>query len=231
MSKITNIARQVKSDTSIIDARGETDTIRLWENHRDQAILWRGVALMQIPTTVLALFLAVSLFFGQKVVLNVPAKPLPGYYEAQEIPDTEFIEYAQDYVNLIASYQPAVARRQFQRARSLVLEPMLARYDEEMLGHELKAIEQTNRTQVFFVDPNTVEIDRPNNKEVLVQFVGDRLKMVAGQELPLERTRYRVTLTTIPRNSLNPYGIMITNVSTENLGKDKDQRIKLKQQY
>lgn len=220
MAKVSQLAR----DTSIFDARGETDTIRLWENYRDQAVLWRSLALIQVPTSLVLVIFALVLWSTRSVTLNVPAKPLPGMYLAKEIPDTEFVEVATDFINLIGSYQPATARRQFNQAKQFLVEPMLARFDTEMMGIELKAIEQTSRTQLFFADPLETKLERIDDRSIKVSFVGDRLKLVAGQEVPAELTRYTVVLTTIPRQQLNPYGIVITNVQFENLSRDRSRR-------
>ena len=222
---MAKVANAVKS-TEVFDARGETDTIRLWENYRDQALMWRAIALLQMPTTLVLVVLSVVLWMTRHVTLNVPAKPLPGVYLAKEIPDTEFVETSTDFVNLIASYQPATARRQFNMAKQMLIEPMLSRFESEMMGIELKAIEQTTRTQLFFADPLETRFERIDDKSVKVSFVGDRLKLVAGQELPAEKTRYTVVLTTIPRHPLNPYGVVVTNVQFENLSKDRSRMVR-----
>lgn len=215
MARVDKLARAVR-DTEFIESKGETDTIRLWENYRDQALLWRGVALMQIPSTLLLVIFSAFLWATRSITLNVPAKPLPGAYLAKEIPDTEFVEVATNFVNLIATYQPAVARRQFEFARQFLRDPVLERFDLEMRNVELKAIENTNRTQIFFADPTKTKLQRLNDRTAIVSFTGDRLKMVAGKELPAVTTTFTITMTTIPRQALNPYGIVIVNVTYEN---------------
>lgn len=213
---MANKASKVIRDSQLIDSKKESDTIRLWENYKDQAILWRSLCLMQIPATAIACFLALSLWMTRSITLNVPPKPLPGQYLAQDIPDSEFIDAATDFLNLIASYNPAIARRQFNRAREMTVEPMLERFQVEMMGTELKAIENTRRTQLFFPDPTQTEVVR-DGSEVHVKFLGDRLKYIAGKELPAVTTRFVVTMSTVPRNPLNPYGIVVTNVASENV--------------
>lgn len=203
-------------DGGIIDARAETDTIRLWENYRDQATLWRAIALLQIPATVIALVFAMVVWTNRSITLKVPPKPLPGQYVAQEIPDAEYINIATDFVNLISSYQPMVARRQYEKARSYLVEPKLSQFETDMMNFDLKAIESTTRTQIFFVDPTKTETKR-GEREVRIAFSGERLKIVAGKELPLAKTRYEVTLTTMPRNSLNPYGIVVSDYKITDL--------------
>ncbi len=215
MSSKAKVAKLL-NDSNIFDTKKESDTIRLWENHRDQALLWRAMALLQIPATVICAALAVFLWQTRSITLEVPERPLPGQYLAQQIPDTEFMTYAGEFINLIASYQPAVARRQFSRAREMTFEPLLSRFTEKMMNIELKTIETTNRTQLYFMDPDRTKMVREGN-EVIVTFYGERLKIISGQEQKPETTKFIVNLKTIPRNPLNPYGIVVTNVDYANV--------------
>ena len=203
-------------DSIVGDARGETDTIKLWESYKDMAILWRALALLQIPATAMALIFAFTMWNSRSITLKVPAKPLPGIYAAQEIPDSEFVDAATEFVNLIGSYQPIVARRQFAKAQEVTVEPFLTKFKEQLMDFELSAIEKTNRTQLYFIDPSKTVINR-RERSVEVVFEGDRMKIVAGQELPLVHTRFTVTLTTVPRHSLNPYGIVVSGFAPEDI--------------
>ncbi|MBX7139292.1 MAG: hypothetical protein K1X83_15060 [Oligoflexia bacterium] len=212
-------AQKLVREAQLPEARRDSDTIRLWENYRDQATMWRSIALLQIPATAIALIFALTMWNTRSITLNVPPKPLPGLYAAQDIPDTEFIDSATDFLNLIASYQYNVARRQFEEAAKMLQEPLLSKFKESMLETELRTVESTNRTQLFFVDPTTVKVERPSGTEVIVSLLGDRQKIIAGKEVPLVKSRYTVSLTTIPRNKLNPYGITITDFSFENVEK------------
>src|SRR5690606_41834731 len=67
-----------------IDGRSEADTIRLWENYREQALMWRALALLQIPATFIALVFALWIWNTRSITLEVPAKPLPGRYLAKD---------------------------------------------------------------------------------------------------------------------------------------------------
>jgi hypothetical protein len=208
----TQNVREVVKDTHLTATRSESDTIRLWENYKDQALLWRSISLIQFPATLAALILAMVMWSTRIINLTVPSKPEPGIHTAQDIPDTEFINAANTYVNLIATYQPQTARNQFNVARSMLKEPVYTRFTEEMMGGELGAIENTSRTQVFFTDPLRTRVTR-NGNEVTISLVGERWKVIAGSPLPTVTSRYTITLSTIPRNPLNPYGIVITGVS------------------
>lgn len=209
-------AQKLLKTAAVIDARNENDTLRLWEGYREQALLWRSLSLLQIPTTIILGLLCFALWSNREITLKVPAKPLPGVYTAQEIPDSEFIDVATNFINLIATYQPAVARRQFNFARQILQEPMLEQFNREMLVTELKTIESTSRTQLFFVDPTKTRVFR-NGSTVEVTLTGERMKLIAGRQLPAVTTTFSVAMTTIPRNELNPYGIVITNVAYDNI--------------
>lgn len=220
-------AQEILKNSQVVDTRGETDTIRLWENYRDQALLWRSMALLQIPTTLIALLFSLVLWHSRETVLNVPREPLPGMYSAHEIPDRKFIEAATEFVNLIATYQPAVARSQFKKAREMLYggggtlaDSVLNRFDVEMMGSELRAIETTNRVQVFFIDPTKSKVERESKSKVHVTLQGERLKVIAGKELPSASTRFIITMTTLPRNQINPYGIVVSNVQFQSLEKN-----------
>ena len=210
--------KKVLKDASVFEARKEGDTIRVWENYRDQAILWRSLALIQIPATAIALMFAIFMWSSRQIILNVPSKPLPGIYKAEDIPDTEFIDAATGFTNLVASYQPNLARRQFAKAAEQVKEPLLSRFAIEMMQNELQTIENTQRTQIFFVDPTRTNVTR-NGKDVQVSLTGERVKYIAGKEIPSVETTFIVTMTTVPRNVMNPYGIVITDMAFENLRK------------
>jgi hypothetical protein len=83
-----------------------------------------------------------------------------------------------------------------------------------MIEGDLKAIEQTQRTQVFLIDPTKTTLARGRG-DATVTFEGDRVKIVSGKELPVSTWVYHVTLETRPRNRLNEYGVVITGLRLE----------------
>lgn len=206
--------KQLFDNASVASFKGETDTIRLWESYRDQALLWRAMALLQIPATIVALIFALTMWNSRSITLKVPTEPKPGIYSAIQIPDAKFIEAAQDLVNLVATYTPGNAQSQFTKAREFLIEPLLSKFQLEMMQQELKAIVDTNRTQIFFTDPTKTEIQRRGDN-ALVILTGERTKIVAGTDLGTTPIRYGITMTTVPRNVLNPYGIVVNNIEVE----------------
>jgi hypothetical protein len=205
----------VIGESQVTESRGDADTIRLWETYRDQAILWRSMAILQIPATFIALLFALFVWNGRTQVINVPQKPLPGFHEVGEIPDDEFINSATEYINLVSTYTTANARRQFREAMDLIREPMLTQFQKEMMEDELRVIESSQRTQLFFVDPTKTIVRRETPRVVAVWLMGERSKFIAGRELRPSNTVYKVLMTTVPRNKINPYGIMITSVESD----------------
>jgi hypothetical protein len=210
--KVADSIKDKVADTNLQVGRDKSDTIRLWENYKDQSLMWRSLSLIQFPTTLIAIGFAILMWSTREITLTVPSKPMPGIYAAQDIPDNEFVNVALDYVNLIATYQPKTARRQFEAASAMLKEPLLTKFREEMINSELGAIENSSRTQVFFTDPLKTTVARRGN-DVTVSLIGERWKVIAGAELPTVTSRFRVTMTTIPRNTINPYGIVITSVT------------------
>jgi hypothetical protein len=193
-----------------------SDTLRVWEEYQDATLLWRTIALAQAPVSILVLLLCFYLWSTRRTEIVVPAKPAPGIYAVGDIPDIAFIDTATEFINLVATYQPTIARRQFLEAKKFLAEPMLSHFSTEMMQTELSAIETTTRTQVFYVDP-TKTIVRQEGQSMLVTFQGDRLKIIAGRELPMVTSEYTVTLTVLPHNKLNPYGIVITGTTFKDI--------------
>ena len=210
--------KQLIDDAQVATNHESSDTVKVWEAYKDEALMWRALFLLQIPVTLCAFIVCFLLWNSRVTKIKIPAKPQPGVYTTRNVPDISYIEVATEFVNLVASYQPAIAARQFKEARKYLIEPMLSTFDQDILTDELNAIERTNRTQLFFVDPSRTEINRQGGV-VTVTFIGDRLKFIGKRELPLVQSEYRVNLRTIPRNTLNPFGIVITGASSKDIYK------------
>jgi hypothetical protein len=193
--------------------RTGADTVRLWERYRDQALLWRALALLQIPTTFLAIGAALIMFFFADTVIQVPEKPEPGMYSVKQLPDAEFISAATRVVNSIATYQPETARIQFTDTRKMLWQPALGKFDEEMMQKEIQAIEETRRSQLFIINQSLVRVNRyPERDTVEVRLPGTRYKLIGTDQLKPEQMVYFVKMTTIPKNPQNEYGIVVFNL-------------------
>lgn len=211
-AKLSKHAKQLIKDTKVRETKKSNDTLRLWESYREQALLWRGIALLQIVVTFTSIIAALVFYNNQEIKLNVPAKPLPGYYTPADVPESEYISVANEFSNLIYSYQFKNADRQFLEASKYLIEPMLSQFEKEMLGTELNVIKQSQRTQLYFTYPDRTTFERLDSKEVKVSLVGERLKTLAGEELPMQVVKLNITMTTIPRNAYNEFGIVVKSV-------------------
>lgn len=204
-----------------VGGRAGSDTIRLWEGYREQAYMWRAVSLLQMPATALSIASALIMYFCADTTIEVPHAPDPGYYSASRLPDTQFINAATSVVNLIATYQPAVARRNFTTARKFLWEPALTEFEDTMMNKELRAIEETKRSQMFFINPRLIKVERfPENDLVVVRIPGLRQKLIGNKPLPPDEKVFYVKMTTIPRNFHNEYGIVVIDIRL----RDADER-------
>lgn len=212
------LTQSVKKDIKhleSIDGRAGADTIRLWESYRSQAHMWRALCLVQLPATLMASFLALIMFFFADQFITVPEKPLPGRYDVKVLADEQYINFATNVVNLIATYQPVNARRQFDLARKYLWEPALSNFEQTSMKTELRNIEETKRTQVFFFDDRLIRVERQADDKVLVRLPGVRQKLIGDKALDPDEQVYWVTMTTIPRNIHNDFGIVAIDINIE----------------
>ena len=196
-----------------VAGKAGADTIRLWDGYRDQALLWRAIAILQLPITALAVIMAMITIYTSNPIVNVVPLPLPGRYDIAHLPDPLFINKATELVNLIASFQPQIARSQFDLAEQMLWEPALTRFQQDMQQTELRAIEETSRSQLFFINEANVKIERfPEEKRLVVQLPGTLQKLIGNSPLPAEYVAYKITMSIIPRTPANEYGIVVTNI-------------------
>lgn len=209
---VTNIKDDVRQ-LERVAGRAGSDTIRLWEGYREQAYLWRALSLLQMPATALSILAALIMYFFADTIIEVPERPQPGYYSVKHLPDSEFINVANQVVNLVATYQPHIARRQFMTARKYLWEPALSEFEKTMMTKELTAIDETHRSQMFFVNPRLIKVERyPELEKVVVRIPGVRQKLIGNKPLPADEMVYYVKMTTIPRNLHNEYGIVVVDI-------------------
>ena len=198
-------------DLERVSQRVGPDTIKLWDSYREQALLWRALALLQLPALFFAFILAMITFFYSDKVIEAPSKPEPGYLEVSDVSDKDFVIAAVNVVNLITSYQPETAGRQFKLARRSLWEPALSVFNKEYIEKQVKFIENTNRSQLFYLSKPQLKIVREKGF-VEVRVPGKRKKLIGETPRPIDEMAWYVRLTTIPRNELNPLGIVVTDL-------------------
>lgn len=198
---------------SIVDGKEEADTLRLWDRYKEQALMWRALFLIQFPVTFIALIALLIVYLSADTIVEVPERPQPGQYSLKQLPDSEFINVATQVVNLISSYQQFTARPQFSLARKYLWEPALSQFETEMMNDELRIVEQTSRSQMFFIDKSQIKVERhPELDKLIVRIPGIRQKLIGGSALPPDEMVYYLKLTTIPRNNFNEYGIVVIDI-------------------
>ena len=218
MVNLKETGKNVINSANVKDYKRGDDTIRVWEGYREQAVFWRALSLLQLLATTAVSILCIVLWQTRTITLKVPQRPVPGQYNTQEIPDADFVEAANSFVNLIATFQPYTAKEQFQRAASLIRSDYLQKFTDDTLVSELKAIMQTSLSQVFYIDPAKTTIERFKNNTVKVTFYGNRHKYIGGKEIEPVKSKYDIYLSTLPRNDINPLGIVVfdSNLSLAN---------------
>ena len=189
------------------------DTVKLWESFREEANLWRGIALIFLPVTALALLAATIMYLTADTEIEVPQRRPPHVFQVTQLPDKYFIDEARDIVNLIASFTPEKAKAQFQVAKQHLWEPALTQFEKEIMVDEMKTILDTRRTQLFLIVPEQIRVYRDSEPDkVIVRVPGVRQKLIGNQPLPTDEVVYYVKLTTIPRNLFNEYGIVAVDI-------------------
>ncbi len=211
--------KNVINNTNVkdIERKNGGDTIRIWEGYKAQAVMWRSLSIIQLLATAAISILCIVLWQTRSITLSVPQRPVPGQYNTQEIPDADFIEIANSFVSLITTFQPYIAETQFQRAAALIHHSFIQKFTTAYLNEELRAIKSTSLSQVYFIDPTKTEIERFSNNTVKVTFYGNRHKYIGGKEIKPVPTKYIIYLTTLPRNDLNPLGLVVLDMAMEPL--------------
>jgi len=195
-----------------VAGRAGNDTLKLWEGYREQAYLWRAIALLQMPATTLALFAALVMFLFADTVIQVPPKPQPGYYSVRQLPDTAFIDVASEVVSLLANFQPARVQEQYKMAQDYLWEPALSDFQKKTPA-EIDKIVTTGKSQLFIVNTSLTRVDRDSSGDyVTVTLRGDRYKFIHKQPLAREVLDFHVKMATIPRNISNAFGIVVVDL-------------------
>jgi len=197
-----------------VEGRTSADTLRLWESYREQALLWRALALLQMPSTALSLLAVLVMYLTHTTIIEVPDKPQPGRYAVTDLPDAQFINAATEVVNLISSYQPYKVERQFNLAQKYLWEPALSEFQKTMLTTELRRIIETQRTQVFFVDQGQIRVERfPEEEKVVVKLPGQLVKLIGRNMVPDQKPgQWILKMATIPRNQDNEFGVVVVDM-------------------
>lgn len=204
---------------------GNDGNAKVVSAYREQSYLWRALALLQIPTTLIAIIVALVVYVNSDTIVEVSPRPAPGYYLTKEIPDEEFIKISIEFVNLISSYQPAIAERQFNYALNLLMEPVYSAFRKQFLiggdgkQAEIEQIRQIQRSQMFFINRDLITVRRfedrndPRNSTVEVRVPGELVKFFNGVKQDRvgddRYLAYFIRLRTFPKTNFNQNGIYL----------------------
>jgi hypothetical protein len=192
-----------------------SDRLRVLNTARDHAHFWRALALVQFPSLIIAIFGAVTMFFFAKTSIEITEKPQPAQFSVSQLPDSEFLYIAKEVVNRISSFQPITARIQFKNVRRYLWEPALSTFEEFIINKELKVIEDTGRSQMFFPVEELIRVEREADSEkVVVRIPGLKQKLIGMTPVPVEELAYFITMTTIPNNVINRRGVVVTKIES-----------------
>jgi hypothetical protein len=127
------------------------------------------------------------------------------------LPDTAFINVAQNIVNLLATYQPERIEEHYALARRFLWEPALTSI-RDFMRVEIPKIKTTRKSQIFYVNPRLTQVQRYADYTT-VSLRGTRHKFIGKTHLEPDVLIYQVQMTTIPRNVSNEYGIVVTGIT------------------
>lgn len=200
----------------IVQVSADTDDIHsLIQNSQKEGHFWRFLALVQIPVVAISMLAFITLYFKSDPVLNTPEDLPPGSYQASQLPDKEFINIAQDFVNLIGTFQPHTAREQFESAKMLITEDLDPRFDNLLVDMELATAEESFVSQILILDPALTTVERRGSDTVEVCLSGFRQRIVQGTVLPQQDLLACLIMATGDPIPESKYGILITDFSFE----------------
>ncbi len=141
-------------------------------------------------------FLAPLLFFVSLIAFAfTAAADESSDCDISKVPEKDYVDHAVRVINLISTYVPEEADRQFNQAKEFFAEPALSEFQSTMLSTELAAIKETKRKQHFSHDPKLVKFERflPAGV-VVVRIPGIRNRFLGEKPLPPDEIAYYVKL-------------------------------------
>lgn len=215
------VPKNANKGLELPEGRELNDTIRVWDRFKEEAHYWRAFLLIQICTITVSLLVAISLFFEADAVIEVPEVPSPGIYSAKQLPDSEFIGMATRFVNLIATYQPYTASKQFITAERWLWEPAFSEFEKYYVKGFLKSVKEMSQSAIFQINSRQVMLER-HGSTVVVKIPGNSQQLLGSRPLPPEYVVYWLRMTTIPENINNQFGLVIIDLKIERKKRGKE---------
>jgi hypothetical protein len=193
----------------------EEELLRMVDRFKVHGHFWRFISLLQFPIILCLTLYFITRYLNADTLVKVPDPPIPGEVKPDKIPDKEYINTAQNIINLIGSYQPLTARDQFESAREFFLDSAATSFDETQMNSELPTAEESDISQQL--DVYSTRIVRSANGGAQVCLSGERQKIVDRNPLPRQEVRYCFSFTVDEPFEENPFGLMV-NGFTQTLG-------------
>jgi len=189
----------------------EEEILGLINGFKAKGSFWRLLSLAQIPVLFFLVLYMIARYIGADTIVHVADIKSLEDTTVKNIPDKEFVNIAESLTNLIGTYQPTTAREQFETAGDFFLEQALPNFDELQMTQELSIAEESDISQVLFVDHHSVIRREDGSRKVCLY--GARQKVVDRQALPQQDVTYCFVLTPNEPFEGNPFGLMVSEFS------------------
>jgi len=196
-------------------AAKEEELLRMVDRYKVQGHFCRFLSLLQFPIILALTLYFITRYLGADTLVKVPEPPVPGEILQDKIPDKEYINTAQNIINLIGTYQPTTARDQFESARDFFLDSAVTSFDETQMNSELITAEESDISQRL--DVYNYKIVRQANGAAQVCLSGSRQKIVDRNALPPQDVTYCLSFVIDEPFEGSPFGIAV-NAFTQKLG-------------
>lgn len=171
------------------------------------ATFWRLSSVGQSFVTLGALLFASYLIITSQIWIDVEGERIPGRYQINELSDKEYMAFAEQFTNLIATYQFSNAQDQLTAAIGYLEPKQRDAFRRELLEKMLFAIQDTNRSQIFTIWDQQVT---RQEQEVIITLSGTAQKQIANKLISYD-LGYQVVVSVFPGETDNPYGLIVTD--------------------
>jgi len=182
------------------------------DSFHEQGRLWRLLSVYFAPGTFLSLVAAFFMLIYSVDRQPVELRPAPSIVDVKEVPDDRFFAVADEVVGLLNSYHYSRADAQFNLAKTFLWEPALSQFIKNNES-EVPKILSLRRSQ-FFDSTGFPKLPKRANEEFAVAVAGKLQTWIGAQEPTEELLQIKLTMITVPRNAINPWGIVVTSIHT-----------------
>lgn len=191
----------------------EKDLNKVTAAYKMQSYFWRWVSLFQIPFLFFLLLFFLNLYISRDTIINVPDRPFEGYKEVSQLSDSEFINFAQDFFNLVGTFQPTIAEKQFETASTFLVGQKREEFKRDFLQTKLVEVRETSRTEELILEKENIALTRGPSGSNYVDIVasGYRRILIKQEELRPENAQIFIRIETSKDIENNQYGLYISD--------------------